>query len=75
MRILLHGGAGPSSDHPGERQDILDEAAEAGARGDTPKEAVVSAINVLEGWRDSHRQRRRGRFLPQHGVDADLRGM
>ena len=49
MKVLLHGGAGPNSEHPYKRQEVLDEAAEAGAHKDTPKEAVVSAVRALEG--------------------------
>jgi isoaspartyl peptidase/L-asparaginase-like protein (Ntn-hydrolase superfamily) len=49
MKVLLHGGAGPSSEHPDERKEVLDEASEVGARKDSPKEAVVSAITKLEG--------------------------
>jgi Asparaginase len=49
MKVLLHGGAGPSSEHPDERKEVLDEAAEVGASKDTPKEAVLSGIRALEG--------------------------
>lgn len=49
MKVVVHGGAGPSSEHPDERKEVLDEAAGAGARKDTPKEAVVSAVSALEG--------------------------
>jgi len=49
MKVVVHGGAGPSRDHPKDRKVVLDEAAEAGAREGSPKEAVVSAITELEG--------------------------
>lgn len=48
LQIILHGGAGSPPDEPDPRQAVLDDAAERGARQDTPLEAVVNALCVLE---------------------------
>lgn len=48
LQIILHGGAGGPPDEPAPRQAVLDDAAERGAAEDTPLEAVVSALCVLE---------------------------
>ena len=48
MRVICHGGAGGVPDEPEPRQATLDEAAERGASADTPVEAAVSAVELLE---------------------------
>jgi isoaspartyl peptidase/L-asparaginase-like protein (Ntn-hydrolase superfamily) len=48
MRIIVHGGAGSPPDEPDERQQVLDEAAAAGATETEPTEAVRKAIRTLE---------------------------
>lgn len=48
LHIILHGGAGSPPNEPGPRQAVLDDAAEHGAAQDTPLDAVVSALCVLE---------------------------
>lgn len=48
MHVLAHGGAGGSPRGATARQAILDEAAEAGVTAETPIDAVVRAVNVLE---------------------------
>ena len=48
MQIILHGGAGGEPDDPEPRQAVMDEAADAGVAEDTPLDAVVSALCVME---------------------------
>ncbi|HET7323816.1 MAG TPA: isoaspartyl peptidase/L-asparaginase [Halococcus sp.] len=48
MQLIVHGGAGGEPEEPGKRQAVLDEAAAAGTNEETPIEAVVSAIEILE---------------------------
>jgi L-asparaginase / beta-aspartyl-peptidase len=48
MNVIVHGGAGSAPDEPDVRQEVLDEAAAAGADGSTPTEAVRAAVRVLE---------------------------
>ncbi|MFC6907246.1 isoaspartyl peptidase/L-asparaginase [Halalkalicoccus tibetensis] len=48
MEIILHGGAGGVPDEPEPRQAVLDDAVEHGAAQETPLDAVVSALCVLE---------------------------
>ncbi|MFC6834932.1 isoaspartyl peptidase/L-asparaginase [Halomarina ordinaria] len=48
MHVITHGGAGGTVDEPAARQAVLDEATEAGARADTPVDAVVETVRVLE---------------------------
>jgi isoaspartyl peptidase/L-asparaginase-like protein (Ntn-hydrolase superfamily) len=48
MRIIVHGGAGSPPDEPDERQQVLDEAADAGAAETAPTEAVREAVRTLE---------------------------
>jgi beta-aspartyl-peptidase (threonine type) len=48
MRVIVHGGAGGVPDDPEPRQATLDEAAETGARAQTPVDAVEAAVRVLE---------------------------
>ncbi|AFK20292.1 asparaginase [Haloferax mediterranei ATCC 33500] len=51
MRIIVHGGAGEIPDEPEPRQDVLDEAANAGVAESDPLSAVESAVRVLESNR------------------------
>lgn len=48
IEIILHGGVGSPPDEPTPRQDVLDEAADDGVGQETPLEAVVNALCVLE---------------------------
>lgn len=48
MQLIVHGGAGSDPDDPGDRQAVLQEAAEAGATETAPMDAVVSAVGALE---------------------------
>ena len=48
MQIVVHGGAGSAPEAPGPRQAVLEEASEAGAAAETPVDAVVAAVRVLE---------------------------
>ena len=48
MNVIVHGGAGSAPEEPEPRQEVLDEAAEAGASAATPTEAVRAAVRVLE---------------------------
>lgn len=48
MRVLVHGGAGGEPREPAPRQKTLDRAAQTGADTDTPTDAVVDAVRVLE---------------------------
>lgn len=48
MQLIVHGGAGSDPDEPADRHAVLQEAAESGAAQQTPLEAVVSAVGVLE---------------------------
>ncbi|MFC6799111.1 isoaspartyl peptidase/L-asparaginase [Haladaptatus sp. DYSN1] len=48
MHVIVHGGAGSAPDEPELRQQVLDEAADAGVATADPVSAVVAAINVLE---------------------------
>lgn len=48
MRVLVHGGAGPSPDDSDRRADALDRAATAGAVRETPLDAVEGAVRALE---------------------------
>ncbi|WP_336360023.1 isoaspartyl peptidase/L-asparaginase [Haladaptatus sp. ZSTT2] len=48
MRIVVHGGAGSPPEAPDRRQQVLDEAAAAGAAEVDPISAVVAAVNILE---------------------------
>jgi beta-aspartyl-peptidase (threonine type) len=48
MQLMVHGGAGSDPDEPADRHAVLREAAESGAAQQTPLDAVVSAVAVLE---------------------------
>lgn len=48
MQIILHGGAGGEPDDPEPRQEVMDEAAVRGVAEETPLDALVSALCVLE---------------------------
>ncbi|WP_332899954.1 isoaspartyl peptidase/L-asparaginase [Haladaptatus sp. CMSO5] len=48
MRIVVHGGAGSPPEAPEPRQQVLDEAAAAGAAEVDSISAVVAAVNILE---------------------------
>ncbi len=48
MQLIVHGGAGSDPDEPADRHAVLQEAAESGAAQQTPLDAVVSAVGVLE---------------------------
>lgn len=48
MHVLVHGGAGGTPDEPEPRQATLDRAAETGTDTETPLDAVVEAVRVLE---------------------------
>ena len=48
MEVVVHGGAGGTSDEPRRRQAVLDEAVDAGTRAAAPVDAVVSAVRILE---------------------------
>lgn len=48
MRVLVHGGAGGVPDEPEPRQAVLDDAADQATQAETPLDAVVAAIRVLE---------------------------
>jgi beta-aspartyl-peptidase (threonine type) len=48
MQLIAHGGAGEAPDEPGPRQTTLEEAAATGVSQQTPLDAVVAAIRVLE---------------------------
>ncbi|MXR50496.1 asparaginase [Halovenus sp. WSH3] len=48
MHLLAHGGAGSRPGEPTQRQAVLDRAAAAGVDPDSPAEAVVAAVTVLE---------------------------
>jgi isoaspartyl peptidase/L-asparaginase-like protein (Ntn-hydrolase superfamily) len=48
MRLIVHGGAGADPDDPADRRAVLDEAAATGADEETPSDAVVAAVSVLE---------------------------
>lgn len=48
VRVIVHGGAGGSTDKPEPRQAVLSEAASDGADQATPLEAVETAIRRLE---------------------------
>ena len=48
MRVLVHGGAGGEPREPTPRQETLDRAAQTGANAETPTDAVVDAVRVLE---------------------------
>lgn len=48
MDVLVHGGAGGRPDEPDERQAVLDRATTAAGKTDTPADAIVEAVRVLE---------------------------
>lgn len=48
MQLFVHGGAGSRPEDPEPRQDVLDRAAVVGTDTDSPTEAVVDAVRVLE---------------------------
>jgi len=48
MNVIVHGGAGDRPDDPGERQAVLDDAADRGAEASAPLDAVAAAVSVLE---------------------------
>ncbi|WP_343773556.1 isoaspartyl peptidase/L-asparaginase [Natronoarchaeum mannanilyticum] len=48
MQVIVHGGAGDRPDEPGDRQEVLDSAADRGADESTPLDAVDAAVGVLE---------------------------
>lgn len=48
MQVLAHGGAGGRPDAPERRQDVLDRAVSTGSDTDSPVDAVVAAVRVLE---------------------------
>lgn len=52
MRVIVHGGASSRPEEPADRQDVLDDAATAGAAAKDVRDAVVAAVRVLES---SHR--------------------
>lgn len=50
MHVLVHGGAGSDPDAPPSRQQVLEDAAAAGAEEPTPIDAVETAVNALEAY-------------------------
>ncbi|MFB6082372.1 MAG: isoaspartyl peptidase/L-asparaginase [Halanaeroarchaeum sp.] len=48
MHVIAHGGAGDDPDEPTARQAVLDEAVEAGIDAETPLDAVIATVRVLE---------------------------
>ena len=48
MQVLVHGGAGSDPEEPEPRQDVLEQAADAGAAESDPVDAVEAAVAVLE---------------------------
>jgi len=48
MEIIIHGGAGPAPDEPGDRQRVLADAAAAGTLASSPLDAVCGAVRALE---------------------------
>ncbi|MWG35106.1 isoaspartyl peptidase/L-asparaginase [Halomarina oriensis] len=48
MYVIAHGGAGSAIEEPGPRQAVLDEAVAAGRDAETPLDAVVETVRVLE---------------------------
>jgi len=48
VRVIAHGGAGSTPEHPRRRRRRLDAAVEAGLGTDTPMDAVCRTIRVLE---------------------------
>ncbi|MFB6298990.1 MAG: isoaspartyl peptidase/L-asparaginase [Halobacteriales archaeon] len=48
MQVIAHGGAGGAPDDPDARQDVLHEAAAAGAEQTDVVDAVEATINVME---------------------------
>ena len=48
MRVIVHGGAGSPPDEPADRQQVLEQAAAAGAEAADPTDAVCAAVGVLE---------------------------
>jgi beta-aspartyl-peptidase (threonine type) len=48
MQLIVHGGAGDAPDEPGPRQTTLEEAATTGVTQQTPLDAVVAAVRILE---------------------------
>ncbi len=48
MRVIAHGGAGEAPDESDPRQAVLDGAVTDGAEADTPVEAVLETVKMLE---------------------------
>lgn len=48
MHVLVHGGAGGAPREPHDRQAVLDRAVDDALETDTPQDAVVAAVTVLE---------------------------
>lgn len=48
MRVIVHGGAGPTPDAPEARADVLEAAADAATAADRPTDAVCVATRTLE---------------------------
>jgi isoaspartyl peptidase/L-asparaginase-like protein (Ntn-hydrolase superfamily) len=48
MNVIVHGGAGGHPDDPEQRQAVLDRAVAVAGATDTPADAIVEAVRVLE---------------------------